>query len=84
MFYINFNGNCREAVAFYAEVFAAEKPQIMTLGDTPACPEFSIPEEAKNLVMHTRLNIMEAMSCFLYFSGYAFCCGKQHKHFHNQ
>ncbi|RCW51943.1 VOC family protein [Paenibacillus prosopidis] len=55
--YINFNGNCREAVEFYAEVFGTEKPQIMTFGETPPDPNFTLPEEAKNLVMHTRLNI---------------------------
>ena len=55
--YINFNGNCREAVEFYAQVFETEKPQIMTYGDAPPNPEFTLPEEAKNLVLHTRLNI---------------------------
>ncbi|MFE0505348.1 VOC family protein [Peribacillus butanolivorans] len=55
--YINFNGNCREAVEFYAHVFGTETPQIMTFGETPPNPEFPLPDEAKNLVMHTRLNI---------------------------
>ncbi|MDF2501673.1 MAG: glyoxalase family protein [Anaerosporomusa subterranea] len=55
--YINFNGNCREAVEFYAKVFETEKPQIMTFGDVPPSPEFTLPEEAKSLVMHTRLSI---------------------------
>lgn len=55
--YLNFNGNCREAVEFYADVFGTEKPQIMTFGDSPPNPEYPLPEEAKNLVMHTRLNI---------------------------
>lgn len=60
--YISFNGNCREAVAFYAEVFGTEKPKIMAYGempygDMPPNPEFALPEEAKNLVMHTMLNI---------------------------
>lgn len=55
--YLNFNGNCREAVEFYAQVFGTEKPQIMTFGEMPPKPEFTLPEEAKNLVMHTRLNI---------------------------
>lgn len=55
--YLNFNGNCREAVEFYAEVFGTEKPRIMTFGETPQNPEYPLPEEAKNLVMHTRLNI---------------------------
>jgi PhnB protein len=56
--YLNFNGNCREAVEFYAEVFGTEKPHIMTFGEShPPSEEFQLPEEAKNLVMHTRLNI---------------------------
>lgn len=55
--YINFNGNCREAVAFYTEVFKAEKQQIMTFGEAHPSDEFPLPEEAKNLVMHTYLNI---------------------------
>ena len=55
--YMNFNGNCREAVEFYAQVFKTEIPQIMSFGDTPQSPDFPLPEEAKDLVMHTRLNI---------------------------
>lgn len=55
--YINFNGNCREAVEFYAQVFGTEKPKIMTYGETPPDPEYPLPEEAKNLIMHTRLII---------------------------
>lgn len=55
--YLNFNGNCREAAEFYAEVFGTEKPNIMTFGDVPPNPEYPLPEEAKNLVMHTRLNL---------------------------
>lgn len=33
--YLNFNGNCREAVLFYAHVFETEEPQIMAFGDAP-------------------------------------------------
>ncbi|KMJ57624.1 glyoxalase [Bacillus sp. LL01] len=55
--YLVFNGNCREAVEFYAKVFQTETPQIMTFGDTPENPEYQLPEEAKELVMHTRLTI---------------------------
>lgn len=55
--YLNFNGNCREAALFYAKVFETEEPQIMTFGDTPPNPEYPLPEEAKSLVMHTRLSI---------------------------
>lgn len=55
--YLTFNGNCREAVEYYAEVFETEQPQIMTFGENPPNPEFPLPKEAKSLVMHTRLDI---------------------------
>ena len=55
--YLTFNGNCREAAEFYAEAFGTEKPNIMTFGEAPPNPEYPLPEEAKHLVMHARLNI---------------------------
>ena len=56
--FINFNGNCREAVAFYTTVFGTEKPVIMSYGDTPhQCSEFPLSEEAKKLVAYTTINI---------------------------
>ncbi|MFE4709944.1 MULTISPECIES: VOC family protein [unclassified Paenibacillus] len=55
--YLNFEGNCRDAVEFYAKTFETGQPQIMTFGDTPPDPNFPLPEEAKNLVMHARLSI---------------------------
>jgi PhnB protein len=54
--YLNFNGNCREAVEFYAKVFGVEA-NIMTFGETPPDPQFQMPEEVKNRVMHARLEI---------------------------
>ncbi|MOA31557.1 hypothetical protein D3C78_1527200 [compost metagenome] len=55
--YMNFNGNCREAVEFYSQVFGIAEPRIMTFGETPPNPDYPLPEEAKNLVMHARLQI---------------------------
>lgn len=55
--YINFNGNCREAVEFYAEVFETEKPQIMSYEDMPENEDFPLTEENKNLVLHSSLTI---------------------------
>ena len=55
--YLTFNGNCREAAEFYAEVINTVKPEIMTFGESPQSPDFVLPEEAKDLVLHTRLNI---------------------------
>lgn len=55
--YLHFNGNCREAVEYYAEIFGTEKPQIMTYGEAPSHPGYSLPEKAKNFVIHTELII---------------------------
>ncbi|MFC4777646.1 VOC family protein [Paenibacillus sp. GCM10023252] len=55
--YLNFAGNCRDAVEYYAEVFSLPAPKIMTFGETPQHPDYPLPEEAKNMVMHSRLSI---------------------------
>lgn len=43
--FINFDGNCREAVEFYAKVFKTEAPEIMTYGEAPPDPNYT-PSEA--------------------------------------
>ncbi|MNI12724.1 hypothetical protein D3C73_659180 [compost metagenome] len=74
--YLNFNGNCREAVEFYAQVFGNENPSIMTFGQNPPNPEYTLPEEAKNLVMHSRLNIDGSVVMFSdVFPGMPFVAG---------
>lgn len=74
--YINFNGNCREAVEFYAQVFGSEKQQIMTFGDAPPDPKFPLPEEAKSLIMHTLLNVNGSSIMFSdVFPGMPFVAG---------
>ncbi len=62
--YVNFDGNCREAVEFYRQVFDAEAHEIMTFGEAPPDPELPIPEEHKDLVMHTALNIFGTIVMF--------------------
>jgi PhnB protein len=74
--YINFDGNCREAVEFYANIFETEPTQLMTYGEIPPDPDFPIPEQAKNLIMHTRLNISDSVVMFSdVFPGSPFTCG---------
>jgi PhnB protein len=53
--YVNFNGTCREAVTFYAQVFGAAPPEIMSFSDMPTDPDFPLTEAMKKLVMHTEL-----------------------------
>ncbi|MCS7459824.1 VOC family protein [Paenibacillus doosanensis] len=73
--YFNFNGNCREAVEFYAEAFGT-KPHIMTFEQAPPNPDFPLPEEAKHLVMHARLNIDGSVVMFSdVFPGMPFTAG---------
>ncbi len=56
--FINFKGNCREAVEFYAKVFDCEKPKIMTYSEIPQDQNYPpISEEQKNLILYTSLNI---------------------------
>ena len=43
----------------YTSVFAAEKPKIITFGDTPAEPDFSMTKEMKKLVAYTELQIFD-------------------------
>ncbi|HEY5558013.1 hypothetical protein [Acetobacterium sp.] len=62
--YINFSGNCREAVAFYADVFKTDKAQIMTYGEMPPDPNYPITDEVKNLVAHTMLTIKDNVIMF--------------------
>ncbi len=74
--YINFNGNCREAVDFYVQVFGTEKPKIMTFGEAPPSPDFPLPDEAKNLIIHTQLNISGSVVMFSdTFPGMPFTAG---------
>lgn len=49
--YIVFNGNCEEAMNFYAESFNAKLGNIMRFESAP----MPIPEEQKQKVMHTEL-----------------------------
>lgn len=52
--YLTFNGNCEEAVKFYQNVLGGET-QILHFGDAPPNPEFPVPDEVKNLVLHAEL-----------------------------
>lgn len=62
--YINFQGNCREALNFYRHIFNAEAHEIMTYGDAPEDSGHSIEEEYKELIMHTALEIYGTLIMF--------------------
>lgn len=74
--YINFDGNCKEALEFYKKAFNTDEPRIMTFKDAPPNPESPIPEEAKNRIMHAELNILGSRVMFSdIFPGMPFVSG---------
>jgi PhnB protein len=62
--YVNFNGNCREAVEYYAEVFETKKPEFMSFEEAPEDPDMALPLEARHLIMHVGLEIEGSMILF--------------------
>lgn len=62
--YVNYDGNCQEAVEYYAAVFETEQPVYMTFGMGPDDPAFPMPEEAKSRIMHTNLMIEGTLIMF--------------------
>ena len=53
--YLFFNGNCAEALDFYADVFGAEIDMKLPATDMP--PEYPIPDDRKNWIMHASMKI---------------------------
>jgi PhnB protein len=50
--YLNFNGTCREAFTFYAELFGGQIDTLMTYGESPMAGEMP---EMHERVMHVSL-----------------------------
>lgn len=56
--YLNFDGNCAEAFAFYAKLFKGTIAYQGTFGEMPGSEDMPpIPESAKNRIMHVHLQI---------------------------
>jgi len=55
--FINFGGNCREAVTYYAKVFGCREPEFMTFRDGPEDIGMPLTEADKDLIMYTDLEI---------------------------
>lgn len=62
--FVNFDGNCREAVEFYAKVFNLSSPQFMTYGDAPGGAG---QEKDKDLIMYTELKLGNCNVMFMDF-----------------
>ena len=55
--FINFDGNCREAVEFYAKVFKSEVKNLMTYGQAPPDPNYPVSESDVDKVMYADVRI---------------------------
>ena len=74
--FINFDGNCREAVELYAKVFNSSVNNLMTYGDAPPDPNYTVPEADKNRIMYAGVPIGGIVVMFMdYPSGSEFTKG---------
>lgn len=55
--YLNFNGNCEQAFAFYEKAFKTKVTSQMRFGDMPPDPNYNLSSEDQNKILHTGLNI---------------------------
>ncbi len=55
--FVTYDGNCREAVTFYAGVFGQPVPEMMVYGDAPENPQWPVAEADRDKIMYTSLNI---------------------------
>lgn len=53
--YLTFNGNCADAMHFYAQVLDARLPRVLTYGESPLAGD--TPTDKRNLVLHARLKL---------------------------
>lgn len=58
--YLIFDGNGQEAITFYEEAVKAKVLHIQTFGEMPENPDYPIPDEAKNRVLHAHLKIADS------------------------
>lgn len=54
---MNFNGDGRDAIQLYAEVFGLEMPKMLTYGCLPPNPGFVLSEEEKSYIYQSQIHI---------------------------
>jgi PhnB protein len=62
--YLVMDGNAMEAINFYKEALGAEVLFSQTFAESPEDPEFPLPEEAKDRIMHATIKIGETEVMF--------------------
>ena len=74
--FITFDGNCREALEFYAKVFKTEIGNFMTYGDAPPDPDYPMSDADRDRVIYAGLPVGGMVLMFSDVpSGSEFICG---------
>jgi len=55
--FINFNGNCRQAVEFYAKVFKSQVSNMMTYGQAPPDPHNPVADADRERICYAGVRI---------------------------
>jgi PhnB protein len=63
--FINFDGNCREAVEFYAKVFKSEVRNLMTYAEAPPDPNYPLKEVDKDRIMYAGIPVGNMVLMFM-------------------
>jgi PhnB protein len=63
--FLNFDGNCREAVEFYAKVFKSSVNNLMTYGDAPPDPSYAMAEADRDRIMYAGVPIGDMVVMFM-------------------
>ncbi|HYG60001.1 MAG TPA: VOC family protein [Symbiobacteriaceae bacterium] len=76
--YLVLNGNAKEAIGFYEKALDAKVMGVMTFGEAPPDPNFTMPDEVKDRVMHAMMKVGETDLMFSdTFPGQPFQTGNQ-------
>jgi len=60
--YVNYNGRCDEAIAFYKQALGAEVEMVMRFRESPdPCPEGMLPADWNDKVMHSSMRIGDSV-----------------------
>jgi len=55
--HLHFQGNCRQALDFYGNIFGVSPEGLVTYGDAPADPSQPLPEGYAENILHSALEI---------------------------
>ncbi|MDR2854708.1 MAG: VOC family protein [Methanomicrobiales archaeon] len=59
--FLVFDGDCREAVEFYAKVFKTDVNSLMTYEQMPPDPSYTVPEADRDKVMYASIQFDNAL-----------------------